>query len=154
MEVFKGAVLNIKFGAFYVFSRVFFTPLRYDYPSDVTLVLWQYGSRIRGGLQYYMSRDLFKKKHVKAKVTCTSPFNIGPRLDILDLLASPNTCRIASFDLSLQQYCQESRLWLHILRTRLFCLNHCFVLIVHWDEYCKSRKVKFKNCKWRNNFKI
>ena len=53
MEVFKGAVLNIKFGPFYVFSRVFFTPLRYDYPSDVTLVLWQYESRIRGGLLYY-----------------------------------------------------------------------------------------------------
>ena len=54
--MFKGAVLNIKFGAFYVFSRVFFTPLRYDYPSDVTLVLWQYGSRIRGGLLYRHSR--------------------------------------------------------------------------------------------------
>ena len=50
--MFKGAVLNIKFGPFYVFSGVFFTPLRYDYPSDVTLVLWQYGSRIRGGLLY------------------------------------------------------------------------------------------------------
>ena len=44
----KGAVLNIKFGPFYIFSRVFFTPLRYDYPFDATLVLWQYESRIRG----------------------------------------------------------------------------------------------------------
>ena len=59
MEVFRGAVLNIKFGAFYVFSRVFFTPLRYDYPSDVTLVLWQYGSRIRGGLLYYIYLVIF-----------------------------------------------------------------------------------------------
>ena len=51
MEVFKGgAVLNIKFGPFFVFSRVFFTPPRYDYPLDATLVLWQYESRIRGGL--------------------------------------------------------------------------------------------------------
>ena len=48
----KGAVLNIKFGPFYVFSRVFFTPPRYDYPLDATLVLWQYESRIRGGLLY------------------------------------------------------------------------------------------------------
>ena len=51
----KGAVLNIKFGPFYVFSRVFFTPPRYDYPLDATLVLWQYESRIRGGLLYTMS---------------------------------------------------------------------------------------------------
>ena len=64
MEVFKGAVLNIKFGAFYVFSRVFFTPLRYDYPSDVTLVLWQYGSRIRGGLLYYVAvRTIVLSRH-------------------------------------------------------------------------------------------
>ena len=44
----KGAVLNIKFGPFYIFSGVFFTFLRYDYPFDATLVLWQYESRIRG----------------------------------------------------------------------------------------------------------
>ena len=46
----KGAVLNIKFGPFYV---VFFTPLSYDHPFDATLVLWQYESRIRGGLLYH-----------------------------------------------------------------------------------------------------
>ena len=64
--MFKGAVLNIKFGAFYIFSRVFFTPLRYDYPSDVTLVLWQYESRIRGGLLYVdfwtFFNEIIKKK--------------------------------------------------------------------------------------------
>ena len=43
----KGAVLNIKLDPFYIFSRVFFTPLRYDYPFDATLVFWQYESRIR-----------------------------------------------------------------------------------------------------------
>ena len=40
--------LNIKFGPFYIFSGVLFTLLRYDYPFDATLVLWQYESRIRG----------------------------------------------------------------------------------------------------------
>ena len=60
MEVFKGAVLNIKFGPFHVFSRVFFAPLRHDYPSDVTLVLWQYGSRIRGGLLYFIWNKYFQ----------------------------------------------------------------------------------------------
>ena len=49
----KGAVLNIKFGPFYVFSRVFLTPPRYDYPLDAILVVWQYKSRIRGGLLYH-----------------------------------------------------------------------------------------------------
>ena len=53
----KGAVLNIKFGPFYVFSSVFFTPPRYDYPLDATLVLWQYESRIRGGLLYIYVQD-------------------------------------------------------------------------------------------------
>ena len=67
MEVFKGAVLNIKFGAFYVFSRVFFTPLRYDYPSDVTLVLWQYGSRIRGGLLYLVNRARWLDHYYRMK---------------------------------------------------------------------------------------
>ena len=52
----KGAVLNIEFGPFYVFSRVFFTPLRYDYPFDATLLLWQFESCIRGGLLYYKFR--------------------------------------------------------------------------------------------------
>ena len=42
------AVLNTKFGSFYIFSGIFFTLLRYDYPFDATLVLWQYESRIRG----------------------------------------------------------------------------------------------------------
>ena len=56
MEVFKGAVLNIKFGPFHVF----FTPLRHDYPSDVTLVLWQYGSNIRGGLLYFIWNEYFQ----------------------------------------------------------------------------------------------
>ena len=77
MEVLKGAVLNIEFGPFDVFSRVFFNPLRYDYPSDVTLVLWQYGSqygsRIRGGLLmplkfnsagYLLYNWLFKKSPI------------------------------------------------------------------------------------------
>ena len=67
--MFKGAVLNIKFGAFYVFSRVFFTPLRYDYPSDVTLVLWQYGSRIRGGLLYTFFETIFMSTGTIVKVT-------------------------------------------------------------------------------------
>ena len=35
----KGAVLNIKFGPFSIFSGVFFTLPRYDYPFDATLVL-------------------------------------------------------------------------------------------------------------------
>ena len=52
----KGAVLNIKFGPFYVF----FTPPRYDYPLDATLVLWQYESRIRGGLLYNITLTLIE----------------------------------------------------------------------------------------------
>ena len=35
-----------------VFFKSVFTPLRYDYHSDATLVLWQYESRIREGLLY------------------------------------------------------------------------------------------------------
>ena len=56
-----GAVLNIKFGPFYIFSRVFFTPLRsYDYPFDATLVLWQYESRIRGDYCTVQTKKNFK----------------------------------------------------------------------------------------------
>ena len=83
MEVFKGAVFNIKFGAFYVFSRVFFTPLRYDYPSDVTLVLWQYGSRIRGGLLYYM----YWYTYIDGRASILH-LNYNHVLDILALLSN------------------------------------------------------------------
>ena len=32
----KGVVLNIKFVPFYSFFQSFFTPLKYDHPSDAT----------------------------------------------------------------------------------------------------------------------
>ena len=48
MEVFKGCCLKHKIRPFYIFARVVFTPLRYDYPFDATLALWQYESHIRG----------------------------------------------------------------------------------------------------------
>ena len=47
-EGFKGCCLKHQIRPF----LRFFTPLRYDYPSDVTLVRWQYEIRIRGGLLY------------------------------------------------------------------------------------------------------
>ena len=55
----KGGVLNIKFDPFYIFSRVFFTLLRYDYPFDATLVLWQYESRIRGDYCTVQAKNFF-----------------------------------------------------------------------------------------------
>ena len=44
--------LQAKHQTFYIFSGVFFILLRYDYPFDATLVLWQYESRIKRGLLY------------------------------------------------------------------------------------------------------
>ena len=64
----NGAVLNIKFGPFYVFSSVFSTPPRYDYPLDATLVLWQYESRIREGLLYICS--IFKQPSPRQAAYC------------------------------------------------------------------------------------
>ena len=52
MEVFKGCCDKHQIRPILRFFRVFFTPLRYDYPFDATLVVWQYESRIRGGLLY------------------------------------------------------------------------------------------------------
>ena len=48
MEVFEGCCLKHPIRPI----LHFFIPLRYDYPFDATLVLWQYESRIRGGLLY------------------------------------------------------------------------------------------------------
>ena len=38
---------------------------------------------------------------MKAKAICTLPYDIGPSLDILDLFVLPSTCKIVSFELSL-----------------------------------------------------
>ena len=44
---------------FRFFSRVFFTLLKYDYPFDATLVLWQYESRIRGDYCTVQAKTFF-----------------------------------------------------------------------------------------------
>ena len=49
MEVFRGCCHKHQIRPILrFFLRVFFTPLRYDYPFDATLVVWQYESRIKG----------------------------------------------------------------------------------------------------------
>ena len=68
MEVFKGCCLKHQNRPILHFSRIFFTPLRYDYPFDETLVLWQYESRIRG-LMYCASKNFFNFFHFRFVVS-------------------------------------------------------------------------------------
>ena len=93
MEVFEGGCLKHQIRPI----LRFFTPPRHDYPLDATLVLWQYESRIRGGLLYIILRgDSYMCDYIVYNIVYYNTRGVTTRVAVLTAMCTCSSSSLIS----------------------------------------------------------